>query len=67
MQRLLIVYATREGHTRRVTEHLLEAFQGHGIFVEMADASHLQPDLAMGCAHVAVVIAGAVHLCKYEQ
>jgi menaquinone-dependent protoporphyrinogen oxidase len=66
MQRLLIVYATREGHTRRVTEHLLEAFQGHGIFVEMADASHLQPDLALRGAYEAVVIAGSVHMGKYE-
>ena len=66
MQRLLIVYATREGHTHRVARYLLEAFQVRGIFVEISNAAQVRTDLELG-AYGAVVLAGSVHMGAYER
>src|SRR5215467_1028270 len=40
MKPVLMLYATREGHTRRVTERLATSVQAHGLAVETIDAAH---------------------------
>jgi menaquinone-dependent protoporphyrinogen oxidase len=67
MQRLLIVYATREGHTHRVATYLLEAFQVRGIFVEVANAAQIRTDPGLLGSYDAVILAGSVHMGAYER
>jgi menaquinone-dependent protoporphyrinogen oxidase len=46
---------------------LVAAFQSRGIFVEVANAAQLGPDLELRGAYEAVVIAGSVHMGKFER
>jgi menaquinone-dependent protoporphyrinogen oxidase len=63
---MLIIYATREGHTRRVAEFLAEAFRNRGMFVEMADAAHVTADIELRADYDAVIVAGSVHVSLHE-
>ncbi len=67
MQRLLIVYASREGHTHRVAEYLAESFRERGLFVEIGNALALAPGLALRGSYEAVILAGSVHLGRHER
>lgn len=66
MQRLLIAYATREGHTRRVAEYLAEAFRARGVFVELVNAGAATPALPLRGVYDGVIVAGSVHLGRHE-
>jgi menaquinone-dependent protoporphyrinogen oxidase len=67
MKTLLIVYATREGQTRRVTAHLSELLQRRGILVECANAASLSPDFQLGRHYAGVIVAGSVHAGHHEH
>jgi menaquinone-dependent protoporphyrinogen oxidase len=66
MKRLLVVYATREGLTRRVAEHLAETLRRRGASVQVADASHFDPELELRSCGDAVIVAGSVHGGRHE-
>jgi menaquinone-dependent protoporphyrinogen oxidase len=65
MKRLLIIYATREGHTHRVIERLAQTLRSRGIFVEVANALELQGQLDLR-TYEGVILAGSVHLGRHE-
>jgi menaquinone-dependent protoporphyrinogen oxidase len=65
MERLLIVYATREGHTRRVADRLSGSLQSKGMFVEVADAARLTAELDLR-SYDGVILAGSVHVGRHE-
>lgn len=65
MKPVLLVYATREGHTRRIAEHLASAFQARRYPVEVHDARIDEPiDLGH---YSAAVLAASIHQEKHEQ
>lgn len=66
MKPLLVVYATREGHTRRIAEHVAATMRARGDLVDVVDAAHLPPGLDIS-RYGAVVLAASLHLGKHER
>jgi menaquinone-dependent protoporphyrinogen oxidase len=65
MKPILIVYATREGQTRRVAERLAADARTHGRSAEIVDARAARSlELAK---YSAVVVAASVHAGKHER
>ncbi len=63
--RIAILYATREGQTRRIAEHLARELRSHGSDVRVLDLASLEEDPLLGCE--AVLLAGSVHIGKHER
>ena len=64
IQSLLIAYATREGHTRHIAEHLGQHLSGRVSAIEVCDcarAEWLNPN-----AYDAVILAASVHNRQHE-
>jgi menaquinone-dependent protoporphyrinogen oxidase len=66
MNPVLILYATREGHTRRVAQHLAGSLQGRGIAAETVDAAHVPNGFSLP-RYCAAVIAASVHCGVHER
>ena len=66
MKPILVLYATREGHTRRIAEHIAAAIRSRGYSAEVVDASDLHPDFSME-VYEAAVLAASVHQGKHEK
>jgi menaquinone-dependent protoporphyrinogen oxidase len=66
MKPVLILYATREGHTRRVAEHLAGFLQARGIAAEMVDAARVPNGFSLP-RYCAAVIAASVHCGVHER
>jgi menaquinone-dependent protoporphyrinogen oxidase len=65
MKPILIVYATREGQTRRIAEHIAAEIRTRGRTAEVVNARDAQTSGALSdCA--AVVVAASVHAGKHE-
>jgi menaquinone-dependent protoporphyrinogen oxidase len=60
MPRILILYATREGHTARITARIAQLLRESGHEVEScrADGVSGQPDIA---AYAAVIVGASIH------
>jgi menaquinone-dependent protoporphyrinogen oxidase len=65
MKPIVVLYATREGHTRRIAEHLAATLRARGHAASARDVSMfgevLTPD-----DYKAVILAASVHLGKHE-
>jgi menaquinone-dependent protoporphyrinogen oxidase len=63
MARILIAYATKEGHTAKIAEHMREALAagGHDVLVERVEKrpSELPPGLD------GVIVGGSIHAAKH--
>lgn len=66
MKQVLIVYATREGHTRKVAEHVAAAMRAPDREVDVLDAAGAPPDLDVA-RYELVVLAASLHMGKYER
>jgi menaquinone-dependent protoporphyrinogen IX oxidase/CubicO group peptidase (beta-lactamase class C family) len=66
MKPFLIVYATREGQTQRVAEHVAVTLQAHGVAAQLANAAELDKDLDLSEFGL-VVLAASVHMQKHER
>ena len=63
--RIAIVYATREGQTKRIVEYLAGVLRARDVGADLFDASD-DPDVDLE-AYEAVVVAGSVHIGKHER
>jgi menaquinone-dependent protoporphyrinogen oxidase len=67
MKPIAVLYATREGHTRRVAERIAEDLRARGFDVEFKNLR----DHDAGASHLsdfsAVVLAASVHAGKHER
>lgn len=66
MRPILIVYATREGHTRLIAQHIAEFLRQRHLSVELHDArdTESRPRLS---EFSAVLLAASLHLAKHEK
>ena len=63
---ILVLFATREGHSRRIAEHIHDLLQARSIPSEVMNAAHLGE--AFSLAHYAAAfITASVHLGKHER
>jgi menaquinone-dependent protoporphyrinogen oxidase len=65
MSRILIVYASTDGQTRRIARHVADRLADAGHGVELMPAAE-DDDLAIG-RFDGVVLAGSVHLGGYQK
>jgi menaquinone-dependent protoporphyrinogen oxidase len=66
MKPVLLLFATREGHTHRIVEHILTRLNAQGLSGDIVDSAHLpeKMDLQHYCA---AFICGSVHAGKHER
>jgi menaquinone-dependent protoporphyrinogen oxidase len=64
--RALVVYATREGQTRKIADHVAATMRARGLAVDVIDAARPPSDLDVERYRVAV-LAASLHLGHYER
>lgn len=66
MDTILVLYATREGQTRKIAEHVAAAFRSHGLAAQIADAAALPESFDLS-GYRAAVLAASIHLGRHER
>jgi len=67
MKPVLVAFATREGQTRRIAEHVANTIRARGDQAEVLDlGSDTRTDLDL-CSYAAVILAASVHLGRHER
>jgi menaquinone-dependent protoporphyrinogen oxidase len=65
MAKILIAYATVEGQTRKIAEHVADCLSGRGNEVRLVDLAAPPPDLDPA-AYDAVFLAASVHMGRHN-
>jgi menaquinone-dependent protoporphyrinogen oxidase len=65
-QKLLVAYATREGHTRKIAEHVGATLRARGDLVDVVDVAHPPAGFDVS-SYAGAVLAASVHAGKYER
>ena len=63
--KILILFATREGQTRRIAEHLAATVRGRGRAAEVIDCREIPEDFSLA-SYSGAILAASVHLQKHE-
>lgn len=66
MKSFAVLFATREGQTRRIAEYLGVALRAHGYRVDVMDVADPLPDLDLS-RYSAAVLAASIHIGKHER
>lgn len=67
MKPVLVAFATREGQTRKIAEHIADTIRARGDEAELLDlGSGTRIDLDL-TAYAAVLLAASVHLGRHER
>jgi menaquinone-dependent protoporphyrinogen oxidase len=66
MKPVLILYATREGHTRRIAEHLAATVRARGHEAVVVDAAHLPEGFSLD-SYAAAIVSASVHTGTHER
>src|SRR5262245_30783851 len=66
MKPILILYATREGHTRRIAEHIASSIRARGCDAAAADVAHLPDGFSLD-DYSAAFVAASVHAHQHEK
>lgn len=66
MKPYLVLYATREGHTELIAEHLRETMSSRGVAAHIVDAAQLPGNFRLEDYHGAL-IAASVHVQHHEK
>jgi menaquinone-dependent protoporphyrinogen oxidase len=65
MKPILVLYATREGQTRRIAEHIGAELRAHDFEADVLDAAKL-PSAFTLARYDAAILAASVHIGKHE-
>ena len=63
---VLVLYATREGQTRKIAEHIAAAVRARGGAADAVDAKHPPAGLSVS-NYKGAVVAASVHVGKHES
>ena len=66
MKRVLIAYATREGQTQKIADHVAKTLRARAIEVDVVDVRTPPPGLDLA-RYAHVVLAASLHLGKHER
>ena len=64
--RIVIVYATREGQTHKVADHIAATLRARAIDADVVDARAADPGFRLA-DYDAAFVAGSVHIGKHEK
>jgi menaquinone-dependent protoporphyrinogen oxidase len=65
MKTILVLYATREGHTRRIAEYVAANLRDKGFSAHLVDARLIPVDFSIA-TNSAAILAASVHAGKHE-
>ncbi len=65
MKKILVAYATREGHTRSIATYFAQALRARGVEVDTGDVASPPTSIAVG-SYAFVVLAASLHMAKFE-
>jgi menaquinone-dependent protoporphyrinogen oxidase len=65
MLRILVAYATRTGHTRRVAQHVAAFLSARGEQCELTDAAHMPAGFTL-TSYSAAIFAASLHIGRFE-
>lgn len=65
MKPVLVLYATREGHTRHIAEHLGATIAARQRLFDLVDAAHIPHRFSLE-NYSAAILAASLHLGKHE-
>jgi menaquinone-dependent protoporphyrinogen oxidase len=63
---ILVLYATREGHTRRIAEHIAATLRARDYISEVREVSTFREPFSPD-AYAAAILAASVHTGKHEK
>lgn len=66
MKPVLVLYATREGHTRHIGEYLASAVRARGLSADLMDAAKIPPEFSFD-AYNAAILTASVHREQHEK
>lgn len=66
MKKITLFYATREGHTRRIVEHVAAALRARGFEADVLNVAEL-PDGGEPVGLDAAIVAASIHIGKHER
>jgi menaquinone-dependent protoporphyrinogen oxidase len=66
MKPFLALYATREGHTRRITEHIAATLRARGFDVDVHNLAELTAPPELG-RYTGAILAASVHMGRHER
>jgi menaquinone-dependent protoporphyrinogen oxidase len=65
MKPVLVLYATREGHTHRIAEHVGAALRFRGRTADVVDVKRLPDEFSLD-GYCGAVLAASIHIGKHE-
>jgi menaquinone-dependent protoporphyrinogen oxidase len=65
MKPVLLIYATREGHTRRIAEHVGALLSAQQRTFELVDAAHVPPGFSLA-NYSSAIVSASLHAGKHE-
>ena len=65
-KRMAVLYATREGQTRHIAEHVAARVRAWGFAVDLEDVAHLPLGFTLA-NHAGAILAASVHLGEHEH
>ena len=65
MKPILLIYATREGQTRHITEHLGDVLAAHPMEYDIVDAARVPKGFSLA-RYSAAMVAASLHVGEYE-
>ncbi|MCU1340265.1 MAG: protoporphyrinogen oxidase [Bryobacterales bacterium] len=66
MEPILVLYATHEGQTQRIAEHIAASVRVHGRLANVLNAAHIPDGFSLD-AYAAAIVAASVHGGRHEK
>ncbi|HEY1949937.1 MAG TPA: flavodoxin domain-containing protein [Bryobacteraceae bacterium] len=66
MKPILMIYATREGHTRHIAEHMAATLHEQHLESDLVDAAHIPAGFSLK-DYSAAIVSASVHVGKHER
>jgi menaquinone-dependent protoporphyrinogen oxidase len=64
MNRILVIYGTGEGQTRKIANTIGDTIRANGLDVDVIQAGHMDPDPDQ---YAGVIVAASVHVGGYQK
>jgi menaquinone-dependent protoporphyrinogen oxidase len=66
MKPVLVLYATHEGQTRRIAEHMAASLGAHGLVADAVNAAYIPDGFSLD-SYSAAIVAASVHGGRHEN